>query len=42
MKCSVHDAFFNIDDGECVDGPCWGEHLTPVSVRTDEQGDIFA
>ncbi|CAN8141363.1 ketohexokinase [uncultured Thiomicrorhabdus sp.] len=41
MKCSVHDAFFNIDDGECVDGPCWGEHLTPVSVRTDEQGDIY-
>lgn len=41
MKCSVHDAFFNIDDGECVDGPCWGEHLTPVSIRTDEQGDIY-
>lgn len=41
MKCSVHDAFFNIDDGECVEGPCWGEHLTPVSVRTDDQGDIY-
>ncbi|MBO1924479.1 PfkB family carbohydrate kinase [Thiomicrorhabdus sp. 6S3-12] len=41
MKCSVHDAFFKIDDGECVEGPCWGEHLTPVSIRMDDQGDIY-
>ncbi|BBP45490.1 hypothetical protein THMIRHAS_08630 [Thiosulfatimonas sediminis] len=41
LKCSVHDAFFNIADGECIDGPCWGEHLTPIAIRTDEQGDIY-
>lgn len=41
MKCSVHDAFFNIEDGICVDGPCWGESLTPVSIRIDDKGDIY-
>ena len=41
MKCSVHDAFFRIEDGECIDGPCWGEHLTPVSIRVDDNGDVY-
>lgn len=41
MKCSVHDAFFKIENGECIDGPCLGEHLTPVSIRVDDKGDIF-
>jgi len=41
MKCSVHDAFFKIEDGECIDGPCLGEHLTPVSIRVDDAGDIY-
>jgi ketohexokinase len=37
----VHDAYFNIDDGLCVEGPCWNESLTPVAVKLDENGDIF-
>jgi ketohexokinase len=41
LKCSVHDAYFNIDDGLCVEGPCWNESLTPVAVKLDENGDIF-
>ena len=41
MKCSVHDAFFKIEDGECIDGPCWGEHLKPVEIRVEENGDVF-
>ncbi|QCU90507.1 PfkB family carbohydrate kinase [Thiomicrorhabdus sediminis] len=41
LKCSVHDAFFNIDDGVCIDGPCWDEALQSVAVKIDEQGDIY-
>ncbi|MBN2647056.1 MAG: Rieske 2Fe-2S domain-containing protein [Thiotrichales bacterium] len=41
LKCSVHDAFFRIEDGECIEGPCWGEHLTPVKIRVDDQGNIY-
>jgi ketohexokinase len=42
MKCSVHDAWFKVDDGECVEGPCYGDHLTPFPIRIDEDGNIFA
>ena len=41
MKCSVHDAYFNIEDGLCIDGPCWDESLQSVPVKVDEKGDIF-
>ena len=41
MKCSVHDAFFRIEDGLCIEGPCWDEALKTVEVVVDENGDIF-
>ncbi|AHF00803.1 carbohydrate kinase [Thiomicrospira aerophila AL3] len=42
MKCSVHDAFFRIEDGVCVEGPCWREELTPVDLEIDpETGAIY-
>ncbi len=41
MKCSVHDAFFNIEDGVCIEGPCWNEALETVDIRIDDKGDIF-
>ncbi len=41
MKCSVHDAFFNIEDGLCIEGPCWNESLEAVAVKIDDQGDIY-
>lgn len=41
MKCSVHEAWFTIEDGECITGPCLGDHLTPVAVRLDETGNIY-
>jgi ketohexokinase len=41
LKCSVHDAFFNIEDGVCIEGPCWNEALTTVDIRMDDKGDIF-
>lgn len=42
LKCSVHDAWFKVEDGECVEGPCLGEHLQPFPIRIDDQGQIFA
>ncbi|MDX1795122.1 MAG: PfkB family carbohydrate kinase [Hydrogenovibrio sp.] len=41
MKCSVHDAYFNIEDGECIEGPCMNDELTPVAIEIDEKGDIY-
>ena len=41
IKCSVHDAWFNIDDGVCIEGPCWDEALESVAVKIDENGDVF-
>ena len=41
MKCSVHDAFFKIEDGECIEGPCRNESLATVEITIDEQGDIY-
>lgn len=41
MKCSVHDAFFNIEDGLCIDGPCWDESLKSIAVKIDDNGDIY-
>jgi len=41
MKCSVHDAFFRIEDGLCIEGPCWDESLQTVDVHVDENGDIY-
>ncbi|HMN79471.1 MAG TPA: Rieske 2Fe-2S domain-containing protein [Burkholderiaceae bacterium] len=37
VVCAHHTAFFNFDDGACVDGPCAGAGLTPVP--TLRQGD---
>ena len=41
MKCSVHDAFFRIEDGLCIEGPCWDEALKEVLITVDDGGDIY-
>jgi nitrite reductase/ring-hydroxylating ferredoxin subunit len=33
IQCSTHGALFEIADGECISGPCYGESLDPVAVR---------
>lgn len=35
LVCAVHGASFDLEDGECVAGPCRGDHLrqVPVAVR---------
>lgn len=41
MKCSVHDAYFQVEDGYCIEGPCMGDELPPISIRVEENGDIY-
>jgi nitrite reductase/ring-hydroxylating ferredoxin subunit len=41
IQCTAHGALFNIEDGECVFGPCVGRALesVPVTVR---DGQVYA
>ena len=39
LQCSSHGALFQINDGECVGGPCVGDHLSPVTLKQD--GDQY-
>ena len=40
LVCAAHGASFNLDNGECIGGPCKGESLRSVPVRV-EQGDVW-
>ena len=37
IQCSSHGALFQIDDGECIAGPCSGDRLTSVVLRREGQ-----
>lgn len=41
IKCSVHEAFFNIEDGECIEGPCINDYLVEVPIKIEDNGDIY-
>lgn len=32
IQCAVHDARFNIENGLCVAGPCYGESLQKLEI----------
>lgn len=36
IQCATHGALFLIDNGECVAGPCAGEHLPRIACREDK------
>jgi nitrite reductase/ring-hydroxylating ferredoxin subunit len=36
LVCAAHGATFRTSDGECVAGPCRGEHLRVVAVEVVE------
>lgn len=40
IMCSTHGALFNIDNGLCIDGPCEGDHLTPL-MATVKDGAVY-
>ena len=33
IQCSTHDALFIINSGECIAGPCPGEHLKSIPLQ---------
>lgn len=41
LKCSVHNAFFRVEDGYCVAGPCEKQSLKPVPIVVDDQGWVY-
>lgn len=41
IVCPAHGAEFKPDDGLCVNGPCKGQSLEPVHVKTNEES-VFA
>lgn len=40
--CTVHGALFEIETGECLDGPPCGRHLAELSLTIDADGRIVA
>jgi nitrite reductase/ring-hydroxylating ferredoxin subunit len=40
IMCAHHTAFFNFEDGACVDGPCTAAALTALATHL-QGGDIF-
>ncbi len=38
--CSTHGALFQINDGQCISGPCEGDHLTPLTTSV-RGGNVF-
>ncbi len=33
LLCSTHGARFRIEDGHCVEGPCKGKRLAPLTIH---------
>ncbi len=40
ILCATHGALFEIEDGDCVSGPCTGEALEAAPVTVDAQGRV--
>ncbi|MCH2003935.1 Rieske (2Fe-2S) protein [Acinetobacter ursingii] len=41
IECSTHGALFNVETGECISGPCFGEFLTKVEIQIHSDGGIY-
>ena len=40
IQCATHGALFQIQDGECVSGPCIGQSLVEIEPRIDGK-DVY-
>ncbi len=38
IQCSMHGALFRIEDGLCISGPCFDQHLDPVNFEIKVDG----
>ncbi len=41
IECVNHGALFEIDNGECIYGPCVGQSLKKINIKIDD-GVIYA
>lgn len=41
IMCATHGALFQIEDGDCIAGPCAGDRLTGVPLIVDEDGRVI-
>ncbi|MCK5881448.1 MAG: Rieske 2Fe-2S domain-containing protein [Sinobacterium sp.] len=41
IQCSTHGALFLIESGECVAGPCQGQHLQSLAYTTNDHGELL-
>jgi nitrite reductase/ring-hydroxylating ferredoxin subunit len=41
LMCAHHSALFRFDDGVCIDGPCEGAALEPVTIEIDANLQVF-
>ncbi len=39
LQCAVHGAIFEVENGQCVRGPCAGDALTSVAID-ERHGEI--
>ena len=37
IKCANHGAFFIVENGECIQGPCQGDSLWSIDFRIEDQ-----
>lgn len=40
IVCSAHGALFDIDTGQCVQGPALGQSLEPMDVHLTTEGSV--
>ncbi len=40
IVCSAHGALFDIDNGQCLQGPALGQALEPIDIRLATDGRI--
>ena len=41
LFCNSHAAYFRIEDGMCIDGPCEGQKLYPAAVILDGDKIVY-
>lgn len=39
--CSTHGALFQVENGQCIFGPCQGDHLSQVEISVHSDGGIY-
>lgn len=41
IECSTHGALFNVENGECISGPCQGDFLEKIKIDVHSDGGIY-